>query len=173
MRKLEVAPNVRAVLIERAQKFEQRLFIHLRRAQKERESGEQVQRAQCDFHGAVPVHAASNRILNPPALELAKELGAEFVVARECVRAPQGDEMRQPIQLPHHARIGSIVPNQIDVGVIGKGPVKARKRIEIPINLPSTKTLFSETKQRPGMLFCDPGRLCQKLRGLVRKECSL
>ena len=126
VRKLEVALDVRAVLIERGKKFEQRLFSHLWRRQKERESGEQIHRAQRNFHRAVPVHAQGDRILRSPARELAKELRAECFIAGDRVRAPQRDEMPKPIQLPNNARIRAIAADQIDVGMIGSGPVKAR-----------------------------------------------
>src|SRR5882672_1599560 len=92
VRKFEVALNVRAVLIERREKFEQRRFIHLRRTQKEHESGEQINRAQRDFHRAVPVDATSDRVLRPPAREFTKELGAECFIASERVRATERDE---------------------------------------------------------------------------------
>src|SRR5215475_16222897 len=94
MGKLEVTLNVRAVLIQHPKKVSQRLFIHLWRPQKETERREQMDRAQGHLHGAIPIHATRNRGLVAPALELAKECGTEFVVARNGVGSAQRREMR-------------------------------------------------------------------------------
>jgi len=100
---------LRAMLIEHPEQFRQLGFIHLWRAQKQLEGGEQVHRAQCDFHGAVPIYAASDGVLFSPTGELPEELGAESLVIGYRITAPERDELRHPIQLPNHAHVRAII----------------------------------------------------------------
>ena len=69
---------MRAVLIESFEQLFQRQFIHLRRAQEQLERGQQIHRAQRNFHRAIPIHAARNRILSPPARQLLEKLATVF-----------------------------------------------------------------------------------------------
>jgi len=53
--------------------------------------------------------------------------------------------------------------------VIGERPVKARKRIEIPIDLSGAETLLAKTEQRPAMFIRDARCLINQLCRLVGK----
>src|SRR2546427_8912974 len=162
-----------AMLIEHPEKFSQLGFIHLRCAQKQFERGEQVDRAQRDFHREIPIHAPPNRILFPPACELAKKLSAESLIISDRVCTPQSDELCHPIQLPHHPRVRAVVSDQIDIRMMSEGPVITGERIEIPINLSRAETLIAEAEQRPAMLVSYELGLGNQFRRLVRKKLLL
>ncbi len=76
------------MLIEHPEQIGQLGFSHLRRAQKQFERREQIYRAQRNFHRAIPIHAAPDRILFPPTGELPEELGAESLIIGDRIRAP-------------------------------------------------------------------------------------
>src|SRR5262249_29823214 len=103
----------------------------------------------------VPIHTASYGILCAPTFELLKKLSAESFVFGKDISSPQSDEMPESIQLPNDARVGTIVANQIDFGVIIKRPLKSGQWISVPIDFVRAETFFAETQQRPTVLVHD------------------
>ena len=127
----------------------------MRRAQKERKRREQVHRPQSNFHRAIPIYPAGHGILRAPTLDLLPELPAELLVVGDRVGATESNQVRQSIQFPHDSRIGTIVPNQIDVRVVVGRPVKRRQWIAIPANLFPAKTFLAKPEEWPTTFFRD------------------
>src|ERR1043166_9667999 len=105
VRKLKIAFDMRAVLIEDPQKVLQLLSIHLRRVPEQQEGAEQIHRSERQLHCAAPVNCASDWILCAPAGKLAKKFGAELWLVGKNIRATQSDQVSQTIELPEDAHV--------------------------------------------------------------------
>ena len=78
--------------------------------------------------------------------------------------------MREAIQLPHDARVGTIIADQINVRVEIERPTESRQGVAIPIDCLFAKTLFTKPEQRPAMLANDASRVIDQLHGSLWKQ---
>src|SRR5215831_13058511 len=81
--------------------------------------------------------------------------------------------MRQPVQLPKHARIRPVVPHQLNVRVKIEWPVKSRKRIAVPFDRFLAETLFAESQKGPTMIIYDSVRGLDQSCSFIRKKLLL